>query len=75
MQYWFVHHGKIDVPALYNFNGRYRYTAGVVSLVFLQTLSFLTGSCVELACPAGTDSLCSSQPTRYVFRLDLIDSY
>ncbi|KAG8745947.1 hypothetical protein FRC12_014407 [Ceratobasidium sp. 428] len=29
VDYWFIHKGKIDVPALYNFDGRYRYTAGV----------------------------------------------
>ncbi|KAG8717858.1 hypothetical protein FRC08_006500 [Ceratobasidium sp. 394] len=29
VDYWFVHKGKIDVPALYNFDGRYRYTRGV----------------------------------------------
>ncbi|KAG9103519.1 hypothetical protein FRC06_010201 [Ceratobasidium sp. 370] len=29
VDYWLVHKGKIDVPALYKFDGRYRYTAGV----------------------------------------------
>ncbi|KAI6003307.1 permease for cytosine/purines, uracil, thiamine, allantoin-domain-containing protein [Pisolithus orientalis] len=26
--FWFVHKGKVDVPAMYNPNGRYRYTHG-----------------------------------------------
>ncbi|KAL5635897.1 hypothetical protein ACGC1H_004636 [Rhizoctonia solani] len=29
VDYWLVHKGKIDIPALYNPNGRYRYTKGV----------------------------------------------
>ncbi|CAE6526085.1 unnamed protein product [Rhizoctonia solani] len=29
VDYWFVRKGKIDIPALYNPNGRYRYTGGV----------------------------------------------
>ncbi|CEL52152.1 putative permease C1683,05 OS=Schizosaccharomyces pombe (strain 972 / ATCC 24843) GN=SPBC1683.05 PE=3 SV=1 [Rhizoctonia solani AG-1 IB] len=29
VDYWFVHKGKIDVPALYDPKGRYRYTGGV----------------------------------------------
>ncbi|KAH7320408.1 cytosine-purine permease [Rhizoctonia solani] len=29
VDYWFVHKGKVDIPALYNPNGRYRYTGGV----------------------------------------------
>ncbi|EJU01806.1 cytosine-purine permease [Dacryopinax primogenitus] len=29
VDYWFVKHQKIDVPALYDPHGRYRYTAGI----------------------------------------------
>ncbi|KAB5588678.1 Permease, cytosine/purine, uracil, thiamine, allantoin family protein [Ceratobasidium theobromae] len=29
VDYWLVHRGKIDVPALYDPKGRYKYTAGV----------------------------------------------
>ena len=30
MQYWIVHKCKVDVPAMYRPNGRYRYTFGFV---------------------------------------------
>ncbi|KAG1811758.1 permease for cytosine/purines, uracil, thiamine, allantoin-domain-containing protein [Suillus subaureus] len=29
VDYWLIHQGKIDVPAMYQVNGRYRYTYGV----------------------------------------------
>jgi hypothetical protein len=31
LQYWLVHHGKVDVPSMYRPYGRYRYVGGVVS--------------------------------------------
>ncbi len=30
-QYWFIHHGRVDVPSMYRPHGRYRYTYGFVS--------------------------------------------
>lgn len=30
--YYIVHRCRVDVPAMYDPNGRYRYTSGVVSL-------------------------------------------
>jgi hypothetical protein len=29
-QYWLVHKGRVDVPAMYNPRGRYRYHFGIV---------------------------------------------
>jgi len=31
--YYIVHKCRVDVPAMYDPNGRYRYTYGVVSLL------------------------------------------
>ena len=30
-QYWLLHRGRVDVPAMYDPHGRYRYTYGFVS--------------------------------------------
>lgn len=29
-QFWIVHHGKVDVPAMYYPDGRYKYWNGIV---------------------------------------------
>jgi len=31
VQFWLVHRGRVDVPAMYDPSGRYRYTHGFVS--------------------------------------------
>lgn len=31
-QYWLVHRGRVDVPAMYDPHGRYRYSFGFVGL-------------------------------------------
>jgi NCS1 family nucleobase:cation symporter-1 len=36
VDYWFVKKGKIDIPSLYRSEGRYRYTAGFVSVIALR---------------------------------------
>ena len=36
-QYWLVHRTHVDVPAMYQPRGRYRYRYGVVS-IFFRTL-------------------------------------
>lgn len=38
--YYIVHRCKVDVPAMYDPHGRYRYTSGVVSLYPLPQPTF-----------------------------------
>ena len=45
-QFWLVHKGKVDVPAMYDPNGRYRYTGG-----FVSSASFFSHVVVCLTCP------------------------
>lgn len=47
--YWLVHRGRIDVPAMYDPHGRYRYTYGVVSWICISPFhpsSFLSDACI-----------------------------
>lgn len=46
--YWLVHRGRVDVPAMYDPHGRYRYWYGIVSssisFKYLSEYGFRTGA-------------------------------
>lgn len=61
-QYWLVHRGKVDVPAMYQPHGRYRYTYGFVSFSLSGPVG--TQPCPELACGARDYHVCPSHFSR-----------
>jgi NCS1 family nucleobase:cation symporter-1 len=68
--YWLVHRGRVDVPAMYNPYGRYRYTYGIVSQWFSHVHRLLSlMSFVELACSSGALYRCTSS----ISRIDKLD--
>lgn len=49
LQFWLVHGGKVDVPAMYDPNGRYRYTKGIVSYTRFTFFAPMSDHLKELA--------------------------
>ena len=63
--YYLVHKCRVDVPAMYNPNGRYRYTSGVVSLFCTPIIS----SWISPALTAASDPLFPIQNWRAALAL------
>ena len=63
--YYIVHRCRVDVPAMYDPHGRYRYTSGIVGLFPFPTCSPHTYSFpVELASSTSDDNGRTTSPPR-----------
>ena len=62
MKYWLVHRCEIDVPAMYQPQGRYRYTYGFVSTCS-GSYKFCWRVHIELACCVGDYHIGFTHPT------------